>query len=171
MLRNLLIIVAVFGIGWGASFGAGTAYGRRTAPAAAATVGAAGGTGGTQVQTAAGGGAGGAAPGGAQARGTAGTVERVDGQTLVLTAPQGGQSTRVNMTGQTQILKQAAGTTADLTPGSTVTVQAQGQPAADGSIIAGTIMIGGAGGPGGQGGPGGAIIQRPANAPAAQAGR
>jgi hypothetical protein len=91
----------------------------------------------------------------------------VDGQTLVLAAAQGGQPTRVNVTGQTQILKQAPGTTADLTPGTAVTVQPQGQPAADGTLTAATIMIGGAPGAG----PGAAIIQRPAGAQAPQAGR
>ena len=167
MFRNLLIIVAIFGLGWGASFGAGVAFGRRTAPAAqAAAV-----PGGVQVQVgggaAGGGGAGGgaAAAGGGQARVAAGTVERVDGQTLVLAAAQGGQPTRVSVNGQTQILKQAAGTTADLTPGSNVTVQAQGQPAADGTLTAATIMIGGAGGPAGLR-PGAAP-----GAPAAAAGR
>src|SRR5688500_16490086 len=98
MFRNLLIIVAVFGLGWGASFGAGVAFGRRTAPAPAAAAP----TGGAQVQLQAGGGQGGqgaqGGQGGAQARVAAGTVERVDGQTLVLTAGQGGQPTRVTMT-------------------------------------------------------------------------
>ena len=164
MFRTLLIAVAVFGLGWGASFGAGVAFGRRTAPVAQAAAL----PGGAQVQTQAGGaGAGGAAAaaggqGGAQTRITAGTVERVDGQTLVLAAAQGGQPTRVSLTGQTQILKQAAGTTADLTAGTVVTVQPQGQPAADGTITAATVMIGGAGGLGGPG----AALQRPAGAPA-----
>jgi hypothetical protein len=168
MFRNLLIIVAIFGIGWGASFGAGAAFGRRTAPTAQAAALPTG----AQTQLQAGGGGAGAAGGAAGAQGgqqaarvTAGTVERVDGQTVVLAAAQGGQATRVNVTGQTQILKQAAGTTADLTPGSNVTVQAQGQPAADGTLTAATIMIGGAGGPGG------ALIQRPAGAQGGQAGR
>ena len=173
MFRNLLIVVAVFGLGWGASFGAGVAFGRRTAPPAAAAAP----TGGAQVQLQAGGGgqggqggqgAQGGAQGGGQVRATVGTIERVDGQTMVLTAAQGGQPTRVTLTGQTQILKQAPGTTADLTAGTTVTVQAQGQPAADGTLTAATIMIGGPGGPGGAGG---VQLQRPANAPAAQPGR
>lgn len=163
MFRNLLIIVTIFGIGWGASFGAGVAFGRRSAPTAqAAAI-----LGGAQVQVQAGGAGGPAGAGGqgaAQGRVAAGTVDRVDGQTLVLSAAQGGQQTRVSLTGQTQILKQAAGTTADLTPGATVTVQSQGQPAADGTLTAATIMIGGPGG-------GGAIIQRPAGAQGAQAGR
>jgi hypothetical protein len=167
MFRNLLIVVAIFGLGWGASFGAGVAFGRRTAPAAQAAAVPSGAQ--VQVQAggpaAGGGGAGGgaAAAGGGQARVAAGTVERVDGQTLVLAAAQGGQPTRVSLNGQTQILKQAAGTTADLTPGSNVTVQAQGQPAADGTLTAATIMIGG---PGGIARPGGAP-----GAPAAAAGR
>ena len=161
MFRNLLIIVAIFGIGWGASFGAGVAFGRRSASTAqAAAI-----PGGAQVQAGgAGGPAGAGGQGAAQGRVTAGTVDRVDGQTLVLNAAQGGQPTRVSLTGQTQILKQGAGTTADLTPGATVTVQSQGQPAADGTLTAASIMVGGPGG-------GGAILQRPAGAQGAQAGR
>ncbi|HET6319119.1 MAG TPA: hypothetical protein VFG86_21915 [Chloroflexota bacterium] len=162
MFRNLVIIVALFGLGWGASFGAGVAFGRRSTPAAAQAAPIAGAV---QVQGAQGGqgaqGAGqqggqftfGQGGQGGQGRGALGTVERLDGQTLTLSGGQGGQQTRVTLNPQTQILKQAPGTTADLTPGTAVTVQAQGQPAADGTITAGTIMIGG---------PAGAVIgQRP----------
>ena len=162
MFRNLLIVVAVFGLGWGASFGAGVAYGRRTAPAVLPA--------GAQVQTQAGGGqvGGPGGQGGGQARIAGGTVERVEGQTLVLAAAQGGQPTRVSLTDQTQILKQTSGSTADLVAGAAVTVQAQGQPAADGTITAATVMIGTA--PGGPGGPG-AVIRGPAGAARAQGGR
>lgn len=41
MFRNLLIIVAVFGLGWGGSFAAGMTYGQRQA-ALASPVGAGG---------------------------------------------------------------------------------------------------------------------------------
>ena len=167
MFRNLLIVIALFGLGWGASFGAGVAFGRRTAPATAqaATI-----AGGAQVQggAAAGQAAGGqfaqfGGQGGQGARVALGTVERLDGQTLILSG-QNNQQTRVALNAQTQILKQAAGSTADLTPGASVTVQAQGQPAADGTITAATVMIGGPAG-------GGALIQRPGGAGAQGAGQ
>ncbi len=169
MFRNLVIIVALFGLGWGASFGAGVAFGRRSAPAAAQAAPIAGGA---QAQVQGGGQAAGQQGGGqftqfgqggqgGQGRVTLGTVERLDGQTLILSGGQNNQQTRVTLNAQTQILKQAPGTTADLTPGTAVTVQAQGQPAADGTITASTIMIGGPAGavvgqrPGGQGAAGG----------------
>ncbi|HEU5314841.1 MAG TPA: hypothetical protein VFX49_01940, partial [Chloroflexota bacterium] len=110
MFRNLLIIVAVFGLGWGASFGAGVAFGRRSVPAAQAAAAPTN----VQVQVPAGqGGQGGPQGGQGGARITAGTVERLEGQTLVISGNS--QQTRVALTAQTQILKQAAGTTADLT--------------------------------------------------------
>jgi hypothetical protein len=157
VFKNLLIGVAIFGLGWGASFGAGAAWGRRSiaSPAQAQVIpagqfgaGAAGGApaaaGGTQT----GGGA-------AAVRGAAGTVDRVEGQTLFLSGPNG-QQTRVTLTDQTQIMKQAPGTPADLTPGSRVAVAAQGQPGADGAITAASVNVlpeGAAAGGQGQGAP------------------
>ena len=173
MFRNLLIGVAIFGLGWGGSFGAGAEWGKRSAlPAQAQTAQAASIPGG-QVQFGGGqggpggqggqGGAGGAA--GAQFRGgTAGTVERVEDQTVYVKGSND-QTIKVSLTGQTQILKQVEGSTGDLTAGARVMVQSQGQPAADGSITASQVTLvpagaaigGPVGGPGGQGGqrPGG----------------
>lgn len=90
MFRNLLIIVAVFGLGWGGSFAAGMTYGQRQA-ALASPVGAGGQSGARAIgastpqpggagQTGGFGGQGG--PGG---RMTVGTVSRVDGLTVFLT--------------------------------------------------------------------------------------
>ena len=128
--RSLLIAVAIFGLGWGASFGAGIAYGKR-------------GTG-PQVQAATFPGAGGAQTGngfgGQGGRGAFGTVASVDGRTLTLTEANN-QQVKVTLTDQTQIFKQAAGTAADLTAGARVTVQPQGQPAWDGTITAATINV------------------------------
>ena len=87
-----------------------------------------------------------------------GTVDRVDGQTLFVAGPNG-QQTRVALTDQTQIMKQASGTPADLTPGSRVAVVSQGQPGADGTITAASVSLlpeGAAPGAQGQGGQGGA---------------
>ena len=173
MFRNLLLIVAIFGLGWGASFGAGTAYGRRTtattAAAQAATIplgqgqAAAGGAQGGQAGP---GGAGGTGGGGfaGGAGGRAGVVERVEGQTLTLRAANN-QPVRVTLTDQTQVLKTVEGTAGDLTAGATVTVQPQGQPGADGAISASaiTVLPANAGArQGGAGGAGGAAGQRQA---------
>jgi hypothetical protein len=152
VFKNLLIGVAIFGLGWGASFGAGAAWGRRSiaSPAQAQVIPAgqfgAGAAGGAQT-----------AGGAAAARGAAGTVDRVEGQTLYLSGPNG-QQTRVTLTDQTQIMKQAPGTPADLTPGSRVAVAAQGQPGADGAITAASVNVipEGAAAVQGQGAPAGA---------------
>jgi hypothetical protein len=154
IFRNLLIVVAIFGLGWGASFAAGTAYARRSVPqvqAAAATGGQFGQVGqfGQGAQGAQGGGQAG------QGRGIVfGTVDHVDGKTLYL-AGANGQQEKVTLTDQTQILKQAPGSVADLTAGARVTVQPQGQPAADGTVTAAAVQIVPEGAaPGGQGGQG-----------------
>jgi hypothetical protein len=149
MFRTLLIAVAIFGIGWGASFGAGVAFGRRSNPAAQAAGPANLPPGGVlQVQgapggaTAPGGGAQGG-PGGAAGQlrvANVATVDRVEGQTLFVTGPNN-QPVRVALTGQTQILKQATGTPADLAPGTRIAIQPQGQPAADGSLTAASITV------------------------------
>jgi pilus assembly protein FimV len=173
VFKNLLIGVAIFGLGWGASFGAGAAWGRRSTAAAAGpqvvaagqfgagAAGAAGAPGAPGAPGAGGAGTQGAAGGAAAARGAAGTVDRVDGQTLFVAGPNG-QQTRVALTDQTQIMKQAPGTPADLTPGSRVAVVSQGQPGPDGTITAASVSLlpegaaPGAQGQGGQGGQGGA---------------
>jgi hypothetical protein len=147
VFKNLLIGVAIFGLGWGASFGAGAAWGRRSvAPPVQAQVltpgqFAAGGTG--QGGFGAQGGTGGAGAGGAQTQGrgaTAGTVDHVDGQTLYLTEANG-QQVRVNLTDQTQITKLDRGAAEDLTAGSRVAVVPQGQPGADGALTAASVNV------------------------------
>ncbi len=147
MFRNLLIGIALFGLGWGASFAAGAAWGRRsvTPPAQAAVIPASQFAPGAQGQLGTPGQPGpgpGGAPAGAagQGRGTAGTVERVEGQTLVVSG-QNGQQVKVTLTDQTQISRQVAGTVADVAPGIRVLVTAQGQPAADGALTAATVSI------------------------------
>jgi hypothetical protein len=146
-------MVAIFGLGWGASFGAGMAFGRRsvsTLPAAqaAAIPGAGqaqtGGAAGQSGQAAQGG------PGGATVRGTAiGTVQSLDGQTLTLSGPNN-QAVKVALTDQTQFLKMGEGTAADLTTGATVTVQPVTIVPAGARIPLGA----GGGGPGAAGGQG-----------------
>jgi hypothetical protein len=142
MFRTLVIAVAVFGLGWGASFGAGVAFGRRSSPpaqAAGPTNLPAGVI--VQGQGAAGGlGAGAGGAGGQVRTATVATVDRVEGQTLYVTGPNN-QSVRVALTDQTQIVKQAAGTTSDLAAGTRVAIQPQGQPGADGSMTAASIML------------------------------
>ena len=141
--RTLLIIVAIFGLGWGASFGAGLAVGRRAAPPAQVAQ-AAPGPGGPLGQFIPG--QGGAAPGGAGGQGgqarvaTLGTVDHVDGQAVYVTGPNG-QQVRVEVTDQTQIMKQVPGALGDLAAGARVAVQPQGQSAADGSLTAATITL------------------------------
>src|SRR5438046_1983226 len=131
MYRNLLILVAIFGLGWGASFGAGAAYGRRSIPQAQAAAAP-----GSQLgQFGQGGGQNG------QGRGVAfGTVDHLDGNTLFLTGANN-QQVKVNLTDQTRILKEASGAPSDLAAGARVTVQPQGQPAADGTVTAATVQI------------------------------
>lgn len=149
MFRTLLIAVAVFGLGWGASFGAGVAFGRRTSPAVQAA-GPANLPPGAIVQgqgapagvTVPGGGAAGG-PGGAAGQvrtATVATVDRVEGQTLFVTGPNN-QPVRVTLTDQTQILKQATGTAGDLAAGTRIAIQPQGQPGTDGSVTAASITL------------------------------
>src|SRR5688572_24124316 len=99
MFRTLLIAVAVFGLGWGASFGAGVAFGRRNNPTAQAAAPAnlppgaiVQGQGAPAGVTVPGGGAAG------QVRAvTVATVDRVEGQTLFVTGPNN-QPVRVTLT-------------------------------------------------------------------------
>jgi hypothetical protein len=132
VFRNLLIAVAVFGLGWGASFAAGAVYGRRSLPQvqAAAAPGNQFGQGGQLGQGSQGG----------QGRGAFGTVSKVDGNTLYITGANN-QQEKAYLTDQTRILKEATGSPADLTPGTRVTVLPQGQPAADGTITAATVQV------------------------------
>lgn len=137
MFRNLLIATAIFGLGWGASFGAGVAYARRSTPAVQAAQIA--GQNGTSAQ-AQGGTAALGQTGGQGARGTVGIVSAAAGNTLTVTGANN-QTAKVSVTDQTRILKEAAGTLQDLPAGTRIAVQPQGQPAADGTITAATIQV------------------------------
>ncbi|MCX5989699.1 MAG: hypothetical protein NTV35_11850 [Chloroflexi bacterium] len=134
MFRNLLIIVAVFGLGWGGSFAAGMTYGQRQA-ALASPVGAGAQSGARAIgastpqpggagQTGGFGGQGG--PGG---RMTVGTVARVDGPTVFLTTGEN-QEVAITVSAQTPITRPEPIALADLAPGTRVTVMAQGAPGA-----------------------------------------
>jgi len=131
MFRNLLIAVAVFGLGWGASFGAGLAFARRGVAPQVQAANAPG----AQLSQA---GAGGQFVQGGQGR--VGVVQSLDGQTLTLMGANN-QQVKVTLTDQTQIMKFAAAAASDLTAGTRVAVQPQGQPAADGSVTAASIQI------------------------------
>jgi hypothetical protein len=142
VFKNLLIGVAIFGLGWGASFGAGAAWARRSlAPPNQAQIIPAGqfGAGGAAATGAGAGGATGAGAGAVRAP-AGGTVERLDGQTLLVAGPNG-QTSRVTLTDQTQITKQGPASPADLTAGSRVAVAPQGQPAPDGTVTAAAVTI------------------------------
>jgi hypothetical protein len=164
MFRNLVILVAIFGLGWGASFGAGAAWGRRSAGPAAPVVAGPGGQLGTAG--AAGmlgqGGASGAAGQAGQARTTTGTVDRLEDRTLYVTGANG-QQVKVTLTDQTQITRQAPAAPAYLASGTRVSVVSQGPPAADGALTAATVNVlpeGAQGQPGAGAAPGQARPQR-----------
>ena len=158
MFRNLLIIVAVFGLGWGGSFAAGMTYGQRQA-ALASPVGAGAQSGARAIgastpqpggagQTGGFGGQGG--PGG---RMTVGTVARVDGLTVFLTTGEN-QEVAITVSAQTPITRPEPVALADLAPGTRVTVMAQGAPGATAvpgaPVVAQSIsvMVSGTGVPG-----------------------
>ena len=160
--RTLLIGAAVFALALGAAFGGGTAYGRSSAqPQTQAAR-----PGGQVIQR----GAPGGGPGAGGSGPIVGTVASAGGGVLTLTDANN-QQVRVTLTDQTRVLKQDTGTLEDLTAGTRVAVQPQGQPAADGAVTASTVQIvpagagaagqgatlivGGPGGAGGQGGTGG----------------
>ena len=134
MFRNLLIIVAVFGLGWGGSFAAGMTYGQRQA-ALASPVGAGGQSGARAIgaSTPQPGGAGQtggfAGQGGPGGRMTVGTVARVDGLTVFLTTGEN-QEVAITVSAQTPITIPEPVALADLAPGTRVTVMAQGTPGA-----------------------------------------
>jgi hypothetical protein len=82
-------------------------------------------------------------------RATAGTIESVDGDTVVVTTPEG--SVRVNLGDTTSLQKQVPAERSDLAPGQRVLVT--GERDADGAVAASSVQIGGEGGPGGRAGP------------------
>jgi len=152
--RIIMIGVAVLGLGFGASFGAGIAYGRSTPKTAASTptqqqlntsLGVSGaGTGGAAQAsgtTTAGAGqqrGGGAAAGAAVqalARNASGRVTAVDGRSLTIETAQGSQ--KVNLSANGTVQKYTTGAMSDLKVGDTVI--ASGTRNADGSFDASSL--------------------------------
>ena len=146
--RTLMIGVAIIGLGFGASFGAGIAYGRGTPKAAASAptqqqlnsqlgVSGAGSTGGTAV---AGGGAqrgAGGAGGAAQAlgRSATGRITAVDGRTITIETAAGAQ--KVNLAANATLERVTAASAADFKVGDTIL--ASGVRNADGSFDASSV--------------------------------
>ncbi|MEY4405951.1 MAG: hypothetical protein RL345_417 [Chloroflexota bacterium] len=170
MFRNLLIIVAVFGLGWGGSFAAGMTYGQRQAslasPAGAGGQSGARAIGASTPQPGGGGQSGGlGAQGGPGGRMTVGTVARVDGLMVFLTTGEN-QEVAIAVSDQTPITRPEPVALADLATGTRVTVMAQGAPGATAvpgaplvaqsiSVIASGTGLAGAGGRGQVGSPSG----------------
>jgi endonuclease YncB( thermonuclease family) len=143
----LVVVVAIFGLGLGAAFGAGAFYARRTAPEPpAATPAPAAGAGVTGGAFAGGGAAG--ATGGASAP-TTGVVEEISGDTVTVRTQNGG-TVSVKLQGDTQVRQLAPATPSDIRPGLSVIVT--GQPDVDGKLAARSVQITGAAPPAGQGG-------------------
>ena len=141
--RTILLGVVVLGLGMGAAFGIGVAYGRGdpktvesglTQQQIQSLLGisgsGAGGTaqGGTQGPSGGTGAAGAAASG----RNPTGRITAVDGRTLTIETRAGAQ--KVNLSPSTKINKLTTGTTADLTANATIV--ASGTRNADGSFDA-----------------------------------
>jgi hypothetical protein len=144
--QMLVVAIAVFGLGIGAAFGLGSAYGRRSSPAATPTAAAAtGGTGGQQAGGAAAGASAGGAGGGAP---TTGVIESIEGDTATIRTAAGG-TVAVKLTPETRVQQIAGATAGDLRSGMNISVT--GQPDVDGKVAARSIQIGGTGGPQGAG--------------------
>jgi len=146
--RIIMIGVAVIGLGFGASFGAGIAYGRSTPKTAESTpsqqqlnsqlgVTGSGWTGAAALATAAAGGAqrgtGGAAS--LAAGNTTGRVTAIDGRTITVETRTG--SVKVTLAANATVEKVSSGATSDLKVGDTVS--ATGDRNSDGSINATSI--------------------------------
>jgi hypothetical protein len=154
--RIVVVVVAIFGLGWGASFGAGMAAGARRLPSLPAQAAGSARPAGEQ--------AGSASPGASRAQvlqalqgqegspgqrsAISGMVERLEGNVLVLSGPSG--SMRVAIGDQTAIVKTAPGARADLVAGVRVTVM--GQPGPDGAVLAQMVQLGDGALPPGQAG-------------------
>jgi hypothetical protein len=150
----LVVVIAALGGFYG---GAKVEQGKVPAAAASPVLPAGGGAGGAGGAGATGGtgGTGGGGFGGF-ARGTAGQVTAISGNTLTITTAAG-QQVKVQLSDTTTITKTVQGSRTDLQQGATVTVA--GQRAADGSVTAtsvtilpaGTTLPAGGGGGGGNG--------------------
>jgi hypothetical protein len=143
--RIIMIGVAIIGLGFGASFGAGIAYGRSTPKEAESAptqqqlnsqlgITGSGGTGAAALGTAAAGaaqrGAGGAAA--LATRGTTGRITAVEGRTITVETRTG--NVKVTLAANATIEKVSSGTVSDLKVGDTIV--AIGDRNADGSVNA-----------------------------------
>ncbi|HXH22541.1 MAG TPA: hypothetical protein VNN10_10955 [Dehalococcoidia bacterium] len=165
--RIIMIAVAVVGLGFGASFGAGVAYGRGTPKTVSAAptqqqlnlqLGVTGSTGGASAAATQVAGAGGQRGGAAQAlagRTTTGRVTAIEGRTLTIETAQGSQ--KVNLAANATLEKLSTATLADFKVGDTIV--ASGTRASDGTFEASALSqvpqglggaLGGLGGGGAQ---------------------
>lgn len=147
--KKLLIGLFIFGIGLGAAFGGGTAWGATLGGGKAANSGSG---------FAANGAAGMTRQGQGNQNATFGTVEKVDGNTITVTTQQG--STKVNLSQDTNIMAMQKASPSDIKAGARVTVT--GDKQSDGSIKATSVQVlgdqaaqGATGGQGAQGAQGG----------------
>lgn len=136
---GLLILVIIVGGAVGGAYGAGIVVGKGGAPASA-TVQAPVATGDTSAQGANARGAigGGAILGGTGGASLAGTVEKLEGSTLTISAQSGG-STQVTVNDNTTIRKTADSGREELKQG--VRVVVVGQPGSGGNVVASSIQI------------------------------
>ncbi|TAK36018.1 MAG: hypothetical protein EPO21_04225 [Chloroflexota bacterium] len=137
MFKFLLIGVIVLGLGIGAAFGAGTAYGRSSGSTLQAAKSA------VTVNSSAASGAGGPNAGtngqAVQTRpGVIGTIESVTGNSF--TVKTSGGTTSVKVDDKTTIRKTVTGTAQDLTPGETVVIA--GETGSDGTVSAASVALG-----------------------------
>lgn len=160
----MLILVVVFGLGWGAAFGAGTVYGRtQGGPSGVVVVspsgggstgfGALGAGAGASVASPTGGGSGAGASGGGRSgtrqpadegardaaarRGTLGVVQQVGDDRLTLRAASG--TVTVLLRPATVFQKAVEGTRADVREGMAVLVN--GQRGSNGELEAASILV------------------------------
>ena len=139
---GLLALVIIVGAAVGGSYGAGFVAGKGSAPAAAAAPATAQAPAQAQSQAASGAtdmteamrASGGTAAG----RGVLGTVEKIEGNILTITAATGG-STQVTIGQDTPLQKTAAASLDELKPG--VRVMVVGQPGTGGSLVASSIQV------------------------------
>jgi hypothetical protein len=125
----ILVAVASIGLAVGASFGAGTVYGRNSATTTTVTV-----TGGTQT------GQGASLSGQSTGGGSnlTGTVASIAGQTLKITTAAGTEVT-VNLADSAQIGKAGSSDKSALAPGASVLILGQRQQ--DGSVNGSEVLV------------------------------
>ena len=149
----LLAVAALVGATSGAAFGAGRAYeSRQATPISATPVGASGAPARSQLAL----NTSGPMPG--MGRPTAGTVSKIDGQTLTVTTLDN-QTVTVTVPADAPITRQATVALGDVAVGQRVSVVPQGTPTTSGAIVAQSVAVmpdgpsgGRAGNQGGQGG-------------------